>query len=384
MVAFNDVTEDALRELAQMSAPQQTFLSVYLDLDPARFAVASARASEVDSVLDGAHREIERGERPHAELMALRAALERARETFADLGPLAHGAHGLALFICEPLGFSRSLRLEHPVQSAAVVSDEPLIAPLFEQERAGRVCVLLVNERFARVLRGGGAQELREAVSFGDDVHGRQDTGGWSQARYQRSRHEEIEAHLRHVARVLADLLRVAPFDTLLIACTEQLWPRMVERLSADVRARLREERLSLDVSDVSLADVQAASAEVLAREHEEHEQQLLAQLRERLARQDGLAVAGLAAVLHALVERRVQAVLFDAGLHAPGVRCPNCGWMDLEGELCPVDGTALERREDIVEDALQTAASQSAEVLTLRERPDLGPLGGIAATLRF
>jgi hypothetical protein len=83
-------------------------------------------------------------------------------------------------------------------------------------------------------------------------------------------------------------------------------------------------------------------------------------------------------------VERRVQTLLYEAGLRGSGVLCPRCGWMDVAGESCPVDGGSVEPRENILEDALRSAVSQSAEILPLRERPELGPLGGIAATLRF
>jgi peptide subunit release factor 1 (eRF1) len=384
MTTFSDVTEATLRELAQVRSDGESFLSVYLDLDPAQFATPRARASEADSLLDEAHREIEGAERSHAELMALREALTHARATLSDLGELAQGARALALFVCEPLGLERPLRLAHPVRRAVIISDEPFIAPLLQEGPAGRVCAVLVDERGARVLIGPSPESLREAVSFGDDVHGRQHQGGWSQARYQRSMHEDIEAHLRHVARVLQDLLKVAPYERLLIGCTEQLWPRVLERLHPDVRLRLHEQRLAIDVSDASVADVQQAGAAALLEEERAHEDELLERLREHLGREDARAVAGLPDVLHALVERRVEALLYEDGLHAAGVRCASCGWMDLEGERCPVDGTVLGRREDIVGDALLAAISQSAEVRALRDRPELGPLGGIAAILRF
>jgi peptide subunit release factor 1 (eRF1) len=381
MSAVNDVTEQTLRTLAQTRAQEQTLLSVYLDLDPHRFA--TARASEIDSLLDGAHREIESGERSHAERQALRAALEQARGLLGDQS-WAHGARALALFVCEPLGLAQTLRLPHPVSSAFVISDIPFIAPLTESGPVGRVCVALVDERFARILRGS-AEDLREAVSFGDDVHGRQETGGWSQARWQRSQHEDVKAHLRHVARTLAQLLQTAPYERLLIACTEQLWPRVVEELHPDVRALLHDERLSLDVSDVGIEDVVRAAGAVLAEEHRAHEDAALAELREHLARDGGaLAAAGLDEVLAALVERRVATLLYQADLQAPGVLCPSCGWMGSGGESCPVDGTALDTRANIVEDAVRSAVGQSAEILALRDRPELGPLGGIAATLRF
>lgn len=388
MTAFDDVSEDVLRELAQTRAEEESFLSIYLDLDPSHFATAPARQSEIDSLLDAAHREIEQAEHPHAELMALRAALERAREILegipeGELAALVSGARALALFICEPLELTRSLRLAQAVQNAVLVSDEPFIAPLLEQGARGRVLVALLDERFARLLFGA-PEALREAVSFGDDVHGRNDKGGWSQSRHQLARREEVEGHLRHVARVLMDLLKVTPYDALLIACSEQLWPRIIEKLHPEVRGRLREERLALDVSDVRPEQVREAAAAIFAEERSAHEQRVLEQLREHRARDDGRAAVGLSAVLEALVERRVAVLVYDPELKQPGVRCESCGWMGLEGERCPVDGGQLERRADIVADALAAAQSESAEALALRERPELASYGRIAALLRF
>jgi peptide chain release factor subunit 1 len=382
MGAVNDLTEDILRELAGTRADESTVLSIYLDLDPAQFPTARARSSEIDSLLDDAHRQISSGERSHAELLALRAALARAEELLTGNHSWAQGARAVALFICQPLGLERLLRLPHPVARAALINSAPFIAPLAGPGPVGRVCVALVDERFARILRGS-SERLEEAVSFGDDVHGRQKQGGWSQARYQRSRHEDVEHHLRRIARILMDLLRVSAYDKLLIACTSQLWPRVVDKLHADVRERLDPHRLSLDVGDVGIEDVVRAVGPQLAAEERAHEDGVLAELREHLSRNSRAAV-GLDAVLDALVQRRVEVLLYDPDLPARGVVCPRCGWMGGAGERCPLDGTALEARESMLEDAVESAVSQSAEVLPLRGRPELAPLGGIAATLRF
>ena len=68
-------------------------------------------------------------------------------------------------------------------------------------------------------------------------------------------------------------------------------------------------------------------------------------------------------------------------GVHESLVRPP----LDVANVLdVHVDGGAVQARKSILEDAVQAALGQSAEVLALRERPELGPLGGIAATLRF
>jgi peptide chain release factor subunit 1 len=382
MAAANDVGEQTVRELARLRAEGETVLSLYLDLDPAQFATPRARNSEIDSLLDGAGREIEKAKRPHAELMALRAALTRARGMLAQHS-WAQGAHAVALFVCEPLSLERLLRLPNRVSASCVIADAPFIAPLTPAAMEGRVCVALVDERFARILRGT-PEWLVERVSFGDEVHGRQKQGGWSQARYQRSQHEDVEAHLRHVARMLFDLLRVAPYDLLLIACTSELWGRVVDRLHADVRRVLLDERLALDVGDASIEDVERAAAGPLAEHRRAREGEVLAQLREHYAREDGLAAVGPDAVLDALVQRRVATLAYDPDTRVQGVICAKCGWLGSSGDSCPVDGSALEQCKNIVEEAVQSAVRQSAEVLAMRERPELGPLGEIAAILRF
>ncbi|HSD82151.1 MAG TPA: hypothetical protein VLB47_15900, partial [Solirubrobacteraceae bacterium] len=115
-------------------------------------------------------------------------------------------------------------------------------------------------------------------------------------------------------------------------------------------------------------------------------EDALLARLKEGLGRGAGeaRAAAGVAAVLAALTEQRVETLLLDAGAGAPGVRCPRCGWLGASGEACPADGTATIARGDVLGDAVDRAIGQSARVVVLRDRPDLGPHEHVAAILRF
>ena len=384
MPVANDLDQERLRRLAELRDSRPTVLSLYLDLDPDRFATPRARSSEIDSVLDAVHREIESRERPHDELMALRASLERAREILqpAD-APWAQGARSVALFLSAPLELEELLRLERPVSDRHAIGDVPFIEPLTQVPAESRIVIALVDERIARFMRTspGG---LREALDVEDPVHGRQATGGWSQARYQRGQHEEVRQHIQHVADVLKETFRFVPYDQLLIGCPEFMWNEVIDTLHPEVRRLLHEERLSLDVPDVSVIDVQHAVDSVLEGERTDREERALAELREHLGREDGRAAAGLEAVLSAVFERRVATLLYDEGLQAAGVRCPHDGWLGLSGESCPFDGTATEPRESVVEDAVRAAVDESAEILALRDRPDLGPLGGIAAVLRF
>jgi len=118
-----------------------------------------------------------------------------------------------------------------------------------------------------------------------------------------------------------------------------------------------------------------------VAREREDHALGRLAEL----FGSNGRAASGLADVLFAVHEQRVETLLVDRGYTAPGVCCPQCGFLGGKGfSECPADGTPTERRENVVEAALERAIRQSANVHVIRDRPELASHGHIAAILRF
>lgn len=351
MAARNEITEPKLERLAGLRADGPRVLSVYLDLDPARFATPRARTSEIDSLLDEASRQIESESHPHEELEQLRNDLDRVRGHLQD-GGYTEGAHAHAVFCCSSLDLFEPLSLPEPVESRVTISDTPFIEPLVEIGPPEPWCVALVNRRLARILRGS-ASRLIEVRSFGDSVHGQHSQGGWSQARYQRSVEQDVEAHLRHVRDVLLRQFERRRFVGLLLAAPEELRSHVAGELHPYVRERLVD-YLDLDVENATIEDVRSVAANAI----EKHERALvgerLEQLRARIGRGER-AAAGAEDVLRALEERRVGTLLYDP----------------------------QQVGEDLAEEAVHAAVEQDSEVLPV-ETPDLGPLGGIAALLRF
>src|SRR5260370_6588224 len=150
------------------------------------------------------------------------------------------------------------LRLGAPGALAAVVGDAPFLTPLSGQGTPEDLIVALVDERHARFLRGRDLGQ-RERAAIEDDVHGRQHQGGWSQPRYERSMEEDVRRHIVHVAAVLKETQRVDPFQLLMIACAQPLWNELVDALHPEVRSRLYEQRLALDVADAGIAEIEGA-----------------------------------------------------------------------------------------------------------------------------
>jgi peptide chain release factor subunit 1 len=351
-VQLNDLDHGRLRRLAALRPPDAKVLSVYVDLDPATFPTQAARGRQIGSLLDEADRRTRDGGLARHAHLALRDDVERVRDYLRGDGFSAKGAHAIAIFACGPAGVFEALRLPDAVQPAVVVDDAPWLDPLVGRRRRRR-CLALVSRRTLRVLLDGPNGELREVAGVTDDVHGQHDQGGWSQARYARSIEEEVRAHLERAATTLFALHRRAPFDLLAVGATTELWPELARALHPYLRERALG-RFDVDVEHAGPDEALAAAQPLFDAAERRHADRLVERVQAGVGGGE-LAVAGLEAVRDALTQRRVEALLYDEGFADPAL-----------------------------EPAIAEALLQAAEVLPLRERPELGPLGGIAAVLRF
>ncbi|TMK38883.1 MAG: hypothetical protein E6G56_13035 [Actinobacteria bacterium] len=378
----NDVTVERLRELARRSGNGKV-LSVYVNLDPTQFATMGARSTEVTSVLDQAGRMIrEADELSREERRDLRADLERLREFFGtDLAAKVRGAHGLAVFSSQTAVLFESLRLPRPVEQTVVIDSAPFIEPLASLGPADSWAVALLNRRDGCILRGS-RDGFGEVESLSDDVPGWHHQGGWSQANYQRHIEQKAIEHVHRVCHALFARYQRQPFDHLVVAAPEELWPVVDDALHPYLKERLIG-RLQTDILGAGAEQIHDAARPILL----EHERRRERKALDRLAEGVGngrRGAAGLPDVLDALTQRRVETLLVAESFHAPGVSCSSCGWLGTEVERCPVDGAAVQHRDDIVEAAVEAAVLQDSEVIFTRHFPDLGPLGSIGAVLRF
>ena len=379
----NDITRERLRRLAQADVGGAKVLSLFLNLDPREFATPPARSTEVRSLLDRAgrlvHKEAERLD--HDQKESLRADLERVQSELGN-GAGTKGAHGLAIFSCSAAGLFEILRLSEPVDHEPVISDAPYVAQLSSIGEPENWCVVLVNRRSARLFCGS-REGLEEVALVEDDVHRQHDQGGWSQANYQRSVDKDVQDHLKHVAEVVFLQMKANLPTGVIVGGPQETLSDFESTLHPYLRDRLAG-RIDIDVENTSVEDVRRTAAERIAVVAREREDKALARLAE-LFGTNGRAASGLGDVLGAVHEQRVEVLLVDRGFKAAGVCCPQCGFLGGEGVTeCPADGTRVERRDDVVEAAIERAITQSADVHVMRDRPELASHGHIAAILRF
>jgi peptide chain release factor subunit 1 len=377
----NDLDRDTLRRLAAAKAANGgKAISFYLNLEPTEFATPPARASQIRSLLDEGEKKLKEVESGDAD-RALRADFERAREFFNGELP-TDGARGLAVFCSGEGELFEVIRLPRPVQSEVVISDSPFIEPLVDLV-SGTWCILLCNRRTARILRGSSDRIEEVARVTSEDVLPQADAGGWSQQRYERGQDEEVHRHLKRVADLLHRRFRRARFDHLVVGSPEELTSDIERTLHPDVAQRLAG-RLSIDVENTT-EDAVLEAARPLIEEHEKNAERAALDLLKQGVGAGGRGVAGLEDVLGVLNERRVATLLIEERFQMPGRVCPQCGSLLPESATeCPADESPTEPYGDIVEEAVEVALSQSADVIVARHHDDLEEMGGIGAVLRF
>jgi peptide chain release factor subunit 1 len=379
-MAANTITRTRLRQLADVKPARGRVLSVFLNLDPAEFATPAARSTAVTSVMtEAAHRVEQAAGLDHDERQALKADIDRVRETLMASDIAQNGTRAVAVYACQPADLLEVVRLNRPVDFAVVLDRSPYLEPLVAQAGEEHWCVLLVNRRNARFFIGDGGG-IVETDRVEDDVHSQHDQGGWSQSRYQRGVEKEKDDHLVHVAEVAFTRFKEGRFDRLLVGAPEELAGDFEQKLHPYLRERIAG-RLHLDVDNSSSDDVRTAAGQAAEDWRRRVEREALDRLAEGVGR-GGRGAAGLSSVLQALNEARVETLLVGDGFRSEGGRDPSTGML-YAGDHGP-DGQSLERCENIVEPAIEKAIEQSAKVIKVAHHDDLGPLGGIGAVLRY
>lgn len=160
--------------------------------------------------------------------------------------------------------------------------------------------------------------------------------------------------------------------------------PRLESLLHQELRSRLVDGRLSVDLSSAGPDDVRDALSGLAEQVERQEERAAIAQLQEGLGT-GGRAASGLPDTLAALHERRVETLLITPAFDQAGARCPSCGMLQGQGGgSCPADGTALQPVEHLRDAVIEATLAQDAAVLVMRHHPDLEEHQGIAALLRF
>ena len=375
------VSWEGLRELARFRVEKGCAISLYLNLDPSTTATAGETSTKINSLLDEAEKssEANRADLGHAERQGLKADFDRIRRFF-DNDFSRDGARGFAIFSAGMDNFWRTLALLEPVPDEVKVGPDFYLAPLVPLVGRGDGAIVAVVGREQGDLfrlRGGRLEEVADRF---DEQPGRHDQGGWSQSRYQRHIEKLVQDHLRDVAAELDRQLRSASAAVVVVA-SEETRAEFSELLSNEVKSA---------VVGWTHAEAHATPAELLTvvsplleQHRADAERRTLERWREEAGR-NGRAASGWAETLEAASDGRVDLLLFREGASHAAWQCPACGRAALEQGSCPLDGTRMEPRDEGLDVAVHQTLAHGGTVAAVRHQPDLEPVEGIAALLRY
>jgi peptide chain release factor subunit 1 len=376
------VNWDQLRELAAFRAEKGCAISLFVNLDPSAAPTPADIQARVNSLLDRAGKDIEerKGQLARAPREALKGDLDRIRAWFDD-GFDRQGANGVAVFAAGLDNFWATLTTSDPLGDDAKVGGELYLAPLARDVgRSDGTLVAVVGRERGEVyrLRGGSLHVIAEEST---DVPGRHDQGGWSQARYERHIDEIVERHWRQVAETLDRCVRSVDRARVVLIGAEEMRSDFESVLSNEVRPCI-----AGWATAEAHADAQAlleAAKPVLEEWWRQRDEQILDRWREEAAR-NGRAATGWQETLEAASDGRVELLLVADGTDQPAYQCPQCGRAQVSNGSCPLDGTTMESRESGFDLALHQTLAHGGTVHSLRDRPELEAVGGVAALLRF
>lgn len=343
-------TAQRARQLVERTGTHPV-ISLYLDLDPTRFATAAPRASQVRSLLDDARRLSETLVLDHDGRATLQADLGRVEAELGSDDLPVSGARGIAVFCSGADDVFETIALTVATPSQVFVAPVAHVEPLVTASNLSRWCAAVVSSDDAELLEGDGASITARGGSStyvrGDNQSGDAQT---------HAREQDIEDHLVKVVAELETRFHRDRFELLALAGPIEVVSRLQSLLHDDLSAVLAG-RLALDPSAASDVDVVVAIEELAGERRATARTEALETLRGRLAGRER-AVAGAEEVQRALVERRVATLFLGR---------------DFED--------ADNRREAVV----QTALLQDAEVLAFDEPvAELPSTRPIAALLRF
>ena len=381
-MAVTTLSLDGLRELAGFRAENGCAITLYLDLDPSVAPTAGDAATRVRSLLDAAAKShgATRPDLAHEVRVGLKADFERL-ETYFEDGFDRDGLHGLAVFAAGLDNVWSVLTLPWPVQDAARVADDFLLAPLVPLiGRGGGVLVAVVGREQGRVLAVEGGR-LRELADESEEAPGRHDQGGWSQARFQRQIDNQAQAHYKTVAETLERQFRRLGRPRIVVVASEESRAEFVDALPTDLaEAAIGGTNAEAHASE---ADLYAVVAPLLEEWRARREGEVVERWQEETGK-GARGTSGWATTLEAASDGRVDLLLYQAGVQKDAFRCSACGRASLDARTCPLDGTTMEPRDDGLDLAVRLTLAHGGEVLALEQRRDLDPVEGIGALLRF
>ncbi len=375
------ITRDEIRELANFHSPETCALTFYYQPSTPQDLSHRGESIMVKDLVRDAMRDAEKG----GKNACARADLERISGIIEALH--GNGGKAKAIFACAGQNFWREYDLPPQLPKTQVIFNQRFhLKPLAALLREGRKTLIVLADRTkARVFELSN-DEITELQDFFNELTRRGKSDGWSgydAGHAERRVMNEAAHHFKAIADYLKERYEREAFDQLLIGCHDEQWPEIESHLHTYSKQKLIG-HFRIDPKAASPEQVKEMALQRIA-EHENEEKHRLIEEVIGEAHRNGNGAIGLRRVLRSLEVGEVQTLLLGSNFQAPGVKCYNCGHMDLhDAPMCAVCGKPNTQLEDIGDAIVGEAIRNHIEILWIDNTEEFDGIGRIAALLRF
>ncbi len=376
------ITRADIRELANFHSPEGCAVTFYYQ--PTTPANRSHRdeSIRVKDLVNNAFREAEKDGGRHK---SAAADLQRILEMAEALRN--NGRKAKAVFACAASGFWREFDLPTRLPKTNLVLNrrfhlKPLAAIFDGMQHA---CVALVDRSKARVFEITDGI-IVEKLDFINELtrRGRSDGwGGYDAGHVERRVANETMQHFKIVSEAITGHFQGGGCEKLLIGCHDDIWSDFEPQLHSYVRQRLVG-RFRIDPKTATEREVYEMATELLASHDNERKQEMITNVIGE-AHRNGLGAIGLRRVLRSIEAGEVDTLMIASNFNAPGVKCYNCGHMDLHiAPTCVMCGKPNTELEDLGDAIVGHAIRHGLDLVYIGDDEQFDKIGRIAALLRF
>lgn len=370
---------------------QHWVISCYLKLEP-RDRSRGKYLIKLKNRIRGQERWADERGLPRAERQQIEKDLARIHNYLEHPSHLPAG-RGIAIFASSPINLFEAIALPWVFRSRLAVDRTPLVRQVAAiGEEFGVMLAAAYDRTAARLFRltAFGIEDLTDLWSQSTRAgrfHGASAPTGKHTAmgasgehNYHQRLREERHRHYARIADQLFRLHKEEPAQGIVLggigAEAGAVEPFLHPYLRSLVLGTAR-----LNPKSATENDVFTAALELRQAREREFERRHVTELAEQLPH--GWAVNGIAVTLRALASGQVRTLLVDPEATAPGYRCRGSGRLAVGDQPCRGEGDP-ELVADVIDEAIEEALAQRAEVDVVFEAEARRAVDGLAALLRF
>jgi peptide chain release factor subunit 1 len=299
----DEISEELLRELAQLADSERNILSVYLTLEQGwekaeRFVTLESK--RLLPLLEPQEKEY------------LETSVSLLHEYVKDKKQSGFKGLGIAFFVDLGADYMKGVDLTMPPEPLLAVDNEAIIHPLaLQYDEYEPIGVIMIDAHCARVLVVAG-RSIDDMDRYCKKIHHLSKVGGWSQMRYQRRRLKQIKHFAKDVVEKASAIFSEIRVRRILVAGRDRMITALENELGQNWKDKVVTKiRWDLDAADM---DFLKKIRPILERAERDEEKELLQKLVTEV-RRGGLGIAGVAETREALKMGQVDTLIISKSL---------------------------------------------------------------------